>query len=350
MSKLISLNELEGGEVLAADVMNEDYQILLSAGTSLKPEYVEKLRELDVAWVRIESEETEEFTILKKEVKESCLNKVKDVLAHHTYNNNSELMEINLAAEEVIQNILEDEQAVETVYEIKERTPDIYEHSLNVCSMAILTGIKLELSRDVINDIGTASLLHDLGLRYITVNYINTDISSLNEKEQEEYRKHTVYGYTAVLHEQWISERAKRILLFHHEKKGGIGYPLHANDIPIECQVLGICETFDELICGIGYVPVKVPEAIEFIRAVKGNLFDEKVTDAFFQFIAAYPVNSVIELSDGSQGIVVSQNKGFPERPVVRLTKDCYGNDCSVETIVDLVKVQNVVIECVLEK
>lgn len=350
MSKLVSINELEGGEVLAADVITDDYQVLLSVGTTLKMDYIEKLKELDVVQVRIETEESEESVILREEVKESCLNKVKDVLGRHTYNNNSELMEINSAAEDVIQNILEDEQAVEAVYEIKERTPDIYEHSLTVCSMAILTGLKLGLSRDVIHDIGTASLLHDLGLRYIIVNYINTDISSLNEKEQEEYRKHTVYGYTAVLHEQWISERAKRILLFHHEKKGGMGYPLHATDIPVECQVLGICETFDELICGIGFVPLKVPEAIEFIKAIKGNLFDETVTEAFFQFIAAYPVNTIIKLSDGSEGIVVKQNKGFPERPVVRLTKDTSGNTCDTETIVDLVKIHNVVIDSIIEK
>ncbi|MBQ7065223.1 MAG: HD domain-containing protein [Lachnospiraceae bacterium] len=348
MSKLVSINELEGGEVLAADVITNDYQVLLSVGTILKLDYVEKLKELDIDQVRIQTENSEECAILKEEVKETCLNKVKDVLGRHTYNNNSELMEINSAAEDVIQNILEDEQAVEAVYEIKERTPDIYEHSLTVCSMAILTGLRLGLSRDVINDIGTASLLHDLGLRYITVNYINTDISSLNEKEQEEYRKHTVYGYTAVLHEQWISERAKRILLFHHEKKGGLGYPLHATDIPVECQVLGICETFDELICGIGYVAHKVPEAIEFIKATKGNLFDEEVTNAFFQFIAAYPFNTLIKLSDGSEGIVIKQNKGFPERPVIKLTKDSSGNTCNTETIVDLVKVHNVVIECIL--
>lgn len=352
MAKLVNINGLEGGETLAADIITDDYKVLLSAGTILKTEYIEKLKELDIFQVKIETEElnTEESIILREEVKESCLNRVKDVLGRHTYNNNSELMEINSAAEEVIQNILDDEDAIEAVYEIKERTPDIYEHSLTVCSMAILTGLKLGLSRDVIHDIGTASLLHDLGLRYITVNYSNTDISSLSEKEQEEYRKHTVYGYTAVLHEQWISERAKKILLFHHEKKGGMGYPLHATEVPIECQVLGICETFDELICGIGFIPLKVPEAIEFIKAIKGSLFDDKVTDAFFQFIAAYPINTLVKLSDGSEGIVIKQNKGFPERPVIRLTKDKSGNTCKAQMILDLIKVHNVVIDCVLEK
>ena len=41
MSKLVSINELEGGEVLAADVMTDDYQVLLSVGTTLKTDYIE---------------------------------------------------------------------------------------------------------------------------------------------------------------------------------------------------------------------------------------------------------------------------------------------------------------------
>lgn len=352
MARLINIDELKGGEILAVDVMTDDFTVLLAADTSMKKEYIEKLKELGIFKVKIQTEESEEerSAILKEEVKEVCLNRVRDVLGRHTYNNNSELMEINSTAEDVIQNILNDEQTVEAVYEIKERTPDIYEHSLAVCSMAILTGIKLGLSKDVIHDIGIASLLHDLGLRYITMDYFNLDISTLSENYQEEYRKHTVYGYTAVIREQWISERAKRILLFHHEKKGGMGYPLHAMEIPVECQVLGICETFDELICGIGCVPIKVPEAIEYIKSIKGQLFDVEVTEAFFQFIAAYPIDTVVKLSDGTEGIVISQNKGFPERPVLRLIKEKDGNTCKTEVIVDLIKVHNVVIESIIEK
>lgn len=352
MARLINIDELKGGEILAVDVMTDDFTVLLAADTSMKREYIEKLKELGIFKVKIQTEESEEerSAILKEEVKEVCLNRVRDVLGRHTYNNNSELMEINSTAEDVIQNILNDEQTVEAVYEIKERTPDIYEHSLTVCSMAILTGIKLGLSEDVIHDIGIASLLHDLGLRYLTMDYFNLDISTLSENDQEEYRKHTVYGYTAVIHEQWISERAKRILLFHHEKKGGGGYPLHATEIPVECQVLGICETFDELICGIGCVSIKVPEAIEYIKSIKGQLFDAEVTEAFFQFIAAYPIDTVVKLSDGTEGIVISQNKGFPERPVLRLIKEKDGNTCKTKMIVDLIKVHNVVIESIIEK
>lgn len=352
MAKLINIDELKGGEILAVDVITDDFKVLLSANTSLKEEYIEKLKELGISQVKIQTKEleNEHSLILKEEVKQVCLNRVRDVLGRHTYSNNSELMEINSTAEDVIQNILSDEQAVEKVYEIKERTPDIYEHSLTVCSMAILTGIKLNLSKDVIHDIGIASLLHDLGLRYITINYFNTDMSALNERDQEEYRKHTVYGYTAVLHEQWISERAKRILLFHHEKKGGLGYPLHATEIPIECQVLGVCETFDELICGIGCIPLKVPEAIEFIKSMKGQLFDAEVIEAFFQFIAAYPMDTIVKLSDNTIGIVISQNKGFPERPVLRLVRDKDGNTCKTEIIVDLIKIHNVVIESTIDE
>ena len=45
--RLCKVNDLKGTEVLAKDAMTLEYKILLSAGTLLKPEYIEKLKELN---------------------------------------------------------------------------------------------------------------------------------------------------------------------------------------------------------------------------------------------------------------------------------------------------------------
>ena len=145
-----------------------------------------------------------------------------------------------------------------------------------------MTSLKLELAQKIIHDIGVACLLHDLGLRYITVDYVNKNISELSDADLLEYKKHTIYGYSALKNETWMSELSKSIVLYHHECIDGSGYPLRAKDNPLEVRIVNICEKFDEMICGIGCRRVKVFEAIRHLKENRNILYDGRVVDAFY--------------------------------------------------------------------
>jgi len=350
--KIVSVNELKGGEILEKPILTQECQILIGKGTTIKKSYIRIFKELNIKEVTIKETNYPEYEskiILKKEVKNDCLKKVKDILERHTYNNNDDLVEINIAAEEVIENILENEKVSEKIFEIKERSADLYEHSVSVCSLATLVSLKIGLSKDNVYEIGVASLLHDIGLRYMTVPYENQDIMKLNKNDIEEYRKHTVYGYTAVQNETWISEKIKQMILFHHERIDGSGYPLHTNEISIESQILGVCEFLDEQLCGIGCVRTKVHEAIQYLQALKGTAFDDKIVDSILTFMAVYPVGTTVKLSDNTIGIVVKQSEHFTDRPVLQILIDKNGNPKEEKTLLDLTKIHNVVIDSVLE-
>ena len=263
--KLCRVENLKGGEILSKDVMTSDVRVLLSEGTELRPEYIDKINRLGITEVYIKEEEkilTQEVVILKSETEGFFKDRVKSILEKHTYSKNDELMELSQTADHIITNILEEEEVVEKIYDIKERSCDIYEHSISICSLATLTALKLKLSKEKVHDIGVACLLHDLGLRYLTIEYADQDISTLSKIELAEYMKHPVYGYSALKDENWISNAVKNIILYHHERLDGTGYPLKAKEIPFETQIVNICDTFDEMICGIGCKRIKVYEAV----------------------------------------------------------------------------------------
>ena len=184
---------------------------------------------------------------------------------------------------------------------------------------------------------------------YITFDYNGKDINKLSKKEQEEYKKHTVYGYSAVENEDWISNNVKKMILAHHERLGGTGYPLHEKQLPIPYQILSLCETFDEMLCGVGSMRYKVYEAIEYVKVQKDRAFDRRVVDALLQFAAVYPTGTRVKLSDGTQAIVISQNASFPDRPNVRLIFDQNGNEIKNERIVNMIQTLNLVITEVLD-
>lgn len=223
------VSKLTGLEVLAQPVMTEDYQVILSEGTLLKHAYIEKLKELGIEEVVIESEledMNERIPILKDEIIDNFRDKVQTIMEKHMYHHNQDLEKLSQTADGIISNILEEEHVVEKIYDIKERSADVYEHSISVCSLATLTALKLGLEHDKIHDLATASLLHDLGLRYLTIHYENQDVKQLSPVELKEYIKHPVYGYSALQHENWISEQTKQMILYHHERLDGSGFPL----------------------------------------------------------------------------------------------------------------------------
>lgn len=393
--KLVTVEDLREGDIIASDVLLEDYTVVLSKGTVIKTQYIDKLRELEVFTVYIEerqekeegkpqpkppvaakkTEETppapapaptpkapapqtptqqkrlsmEKVTILRDDVEEQVKNKIKDILEMHIYQQTEGLQKIAETAQNIITDILEEEEVVEKVYDVRERSADIYEHSLQVCTIATLIALKLGMNKKQVYDISVGSLIHDLGLRYLVVRYEDQDINLLPAKDQEEYKKHPIYAYTAVKNELWLSDNAKDIILNHHERKDKSGYPLGTDLVSRMTQIVGVCDEFDELICGVGKARVRVHEAINNIRNYSGIWYDSDIVSAFLQLIAVYPVGSRVKTNKGELGIVMRQNPHFPERPVLRIIEDKYGQAIHAEIIVDLIKDTSVVIQQVVK-
>lgn len=348
---LKKLHELSGEEILARDIMNKDYQIILPQGAVIRKDYIHKLDELGFTEVYIaeQNDEPQEIAILKSDIEESIKATVRDILEHHTYHNNRELSELSEAADNIISNILEEKQVVEKVFDLRERSADLYEHSISVCSLAILTALKLDVDIRKIHDIGVGCLLHDIGMRYMTVDYINRDVGTMNRQEQAEYKKHPVYGYSALKDETWISELSKSVILQHHERLDSSGFPLRTGEIPLECRIVNVCDAFDEMICGIACRRVKVYEAVEYLKSYKNTLFDGRIVDIFLGFAAVYPAGTQVLTNEGELAMVLSQNQEFPDRPVIRILKDKDGNQVKGEVIKDLVKIHNIFIERALD-
>lgn len=348
--KLLKLDQIKGEETLARSIMTDDFHELLSEGAKLKPEYIPKLQDLGISEVYIHDEKvsTQTLEILKKEVNIKCKEKVRDLISRHTYNAGKDMEEICNTADNIITNILEEENVVEQIYDIKERSADIYEHSINTCTLATMVSLKLQMPKEKVHDIGVGCLLHDLGLRYVTVDFDNQSIEELEPKVAEEYKKHPIYAYSALKGEEWLSKSSKEIILCHHERLDGSGYPLHARNLSWEIRIAAVCDFFDEQICGIGCYRMKVYEVVEYLKSYKGIYFDEKVVDALLEFTAVYPSGSKVLTSEGDIAIVIKQNKHFPERPVIQIVETKDGKILDNPEVKDLLEYTNLVIEKVM--
>lgn len=348
--KLCPINEIKENDILARDVMADSYNVFLFKNTILNKKYIEKLKQLGIPYVYIQDNiPQEEIAILKKEVEEKSRYLVREIIQKKTYNTGNELIQLSNAADEIISNILEEDEVIENIYDIKERSADIYTHSISICVLSTLVALHLGLEKERVHDIGVSCLLHDIGLKYLLIDYEDQDIELLNQKELIEYKKHPVYGYTALKNENWISKKSKEMILCHHERIDGSGYPLHATNISLDTKIINVCDTFDEYICGIGRRKMKIHEAVEFMKSNANIIYDKKIVDTLLKFTAVYPCGTKVRTNEGDLCVVIKQNKNFPERPILQILEKKNGRQSEEDEIIDLLKINNIIIDEVLE-
>jgi HD-GYP domain-containing protein (c-di-GMP phosphodiesterase class II) len=219
-----------------------------------------------------------------------------------------------------------------------------------VASLSILIALKMNLSKWEVYDIGVGSLLHDMGLRYLSVPYQDVDVYEQFDPESLfEYKKHTLYGFSSVEKETWMSNESKKIILFHHERLDHSGYPFKQIVMPLSVRIVAIADAFDDILCGIGVKRGNVRQALDFIRNGRDRLFEGRIVDYFLEFIAAYPVGTVVITNKGDEAVVMEQNDHFTDRPKIELIKDKTGKPYGREILIDLMEEDEIFIESVKE-
>ncbi len=341
-----------GGEYLAKPVKLTDNQTLFYEGTCLYMKHIEALVSAGISEVEIfepTALSPKEKKVIKEKLKSECSRKIQDVMERYvTYDSGIE--EISDTANEIVEDMFSRDEVVDRVYDIRERSGDLYEHSVMVASLSILTALKMNLSKWEVYDIGVGSLLHDMGLRYLSVPYQDVDVFEEYDPESLfEYKKHTLYGFSSVEKETWMSNESKKIVLFHHERLDRSGFPFKHIVMPIGVRIVAIADAFDDILCGIGVKRGNVRQALEYIRNGRDKLFEGRIVDYFLEFIAAYPVGTTVVTNKGDEAIVIEQNEHFTDRPKIKLIKDRYGKPYEEEKMIDLLEEDDITIEYVKE-
>lgn len=154
-------------------------------------------------------------------------------------------------------------------------------HSLRVASLSCALGRHLGLSPAKLQTLRVASILHDIGKLAIPASIL-TKRGLLTRKEREIVEAHPLEGSRIV---SGLSgyEEVSRIILGHHERIDGRGYPegLSGPDIPFMARIVAVADTFDAITSDRSYHAVSGrDEALESIKAERGDKFDARIVEA----------------------------------------------------------------------
>ncbi|MDK9694328.1 MAG: HD domain-containing protein [Sulfurimonas sp.] len=121
-------------------------------------------------------------------------------------------------------------------------------HSLHVAIYALVLGNQLQYTEEQLLQLGTAGLLHDVGLKKIDHSVI-TKAAKLSEAENKSVQKHPQYSVEIIeqnkIHDPYILDA----VMHHHERYDGSGYPNNLTKVEISdfASILAICDVFDAL-------------------------------------------------------------------------------------------------------
>jgi HD-GYP domain-containing protein (c-di-GMP phosphodiesterase class II) len=143
------------------------------------------------------------------------------------------------------------------------------------------------------------------------------------------YRTHPRMGFDVLRQVgRALGAPSKIVTLHHHERWDGQGFPsgLKGGEIHEFAQIAAIVNAYDNLTHQIfDGEPTPPNEAIEFLMAAGGTLFNPEMVEVFIKMLVPYPLGSTVYLSNGSAGFVAGVDRMVPLRPIVRIIVEASG-------------------------
>ena len=223
------------------------------------------------------------------------------------------------------------------------KTSDEYtfKHSVDVATMSMILAKQQGLSQKQIYEIGVAGLLHDIGKTKISLDILNKP-ARLTDEEFAVMKQHPVFGYRMIKDRDEFSNEICMAVLQHHEKMNSKGYPVGfpSDKITQYARILTIADIYDALVTERPYKSAfSQREAVEMIMSMTGEL-DLTAMKNFLESMILYPVDSIVELSNGEKAKVVKNNPHYILRPTVVGIKSGRVYDLSMD-----IKCANIIIK-----
>ncbi len=319
----LPVSYLAPGMKLSRPVYGQRGQMLLNRGMELTTSYIRGLKEHRVLAVAVEGiidlDYTEAVEILEESI---CVEAMGSIQSWVETNRKQEgFARIYECVGAIVSEILAGKIPLVGLAEISAADVYTFAHSIDVCALSVYMGIHYGYKKDSLLMLGIGSILHDLGKTKLSPEILNKP-GRLTEEEFREVQNHPRWGYEMLTEDAsvQISDRALEIVLSHHERYNGSGYPrgLRGDEISVMAGICALSDVYNALTVERVYRKAfPSNEAYEMIMSY-GNLnVRYNLVKLFSKCVYPYPIETPVLLSNGSVGLVVGNNRNLPLRPVI---------------------------------
>ncbi|MGC8963997.1 MAG: HD-GYP domain-containing protein [Brevinematia bacterium] len=331
---------LKPGMVLSGDLFSKDGVFIWPAKKPITQNLINELNARKVKELYYTKQVSKDLSETKpamfsEEIKKEAKVVVENVLNQLKEDKKIEIKEVKELIEKIFREMIQKlGKAVLNLSVVKNYDEYTYTHSLNVTILSMFFSKFLGASDFVIKEIGTGALLHDIGKVKVPTSILYKP-GELTEEEFNIMKKHPIIGYFAIKDEPTVSTYAKKIVLFHHERFDGNGYPLGVkfDRIGRYPQIVSLADVFDALTSERPYKPgISIPQALNFIMKKSGIYFEPILAQRFiiemsklYGLPSPYAVGSFVLLNTGEKGIIIQKSSEYTMKPTVLIIENSLG-------------------------
>ena len=361
--RLVPIECIRENSLLGKDIYSCDGRCLLRAGIVLTSDILIKVKEFKIFSLYIidEYSSAEIEDIIKPELRQKSISVIKETfsdieriasvhkfekrkISEYTNEEQKYFNSINEIAEEILENVLSNNNILLSLVDIKSMDNYTYAHSVNVAVISIILGISLNLPKKNLIYLCIGALIHDIGKSFIPKEVLQKP-GKLTAEEFEVMKCHSKYGYDFLKNSFNLSSHIKLVVLQHHERFDGLGYPngVIGDRINYLARIVSIADVYDALTSDRPYKRAMCPsDALEYLMSNAGTLFDYDIVNIFCKIVIPFPQGTIVSLSNGDIGIVEETLPNFPLRPIVKIIKSERPNE--IGSKINLIDTLSVVI------
>jgi len=317
MIRFVRTCHIQEGDMLALPVESASGTILLAPGVELNAYYVERLESMGFFEVYVtdgDIPDLNEYQIVSPETRRLMLSLSRRVYDGFQKTSHRKVFsfresELERAMERLLAEVKKNRRKVVGFADVKSVDEYIYHHAVNVSIYALLVGLELKYTHDMLIDLGIGAMLLDVG-KMLMSRYLLEKKEFYTSEEYGEMKEHTSRGFDFLSGNR--SLKASVITLQHHERIDGSGYPrgLTGDRIHNYAKIVGIADVYDALTSNTTFRKRILPcKAVEYLQNEGRDQFDPLLLKHFTSHIALYPIGVQVELSNGAEGVVTGYAK-----------------------------------------
>jgi HD-GYP domain-containing protein (c-di-GMP phosphodiesterase class II) len=241
--------------------------------------------------------------------------------------------EVNVAAvigvvENILDSLVRNPDTLPSLTQLKSHDEYTFSHSVNVGILVVAFGRHHGLAPDALLRLGVGGLLHDIGKVRVPLSILNKP-GRYTKDEYAVMKRHPETGGEILYRTPGIAEDSIHPVVEHHERGDGTGYPYNKtlakmNPFGLIAQ---LADVYDAMTSERVYHKERPPyEVLRYLyaRGQTGH-FDLSMVQKFIQCVGIYPVGSLVELSTGESGLVMSVNRDWLLAPRVLIIQSRHG-------------------------
>ena len=221
----------------------------------------------------------------------------------------------------MIESVMRNPDALVPLARLKQMDTYATEHAVATAALIIALGRQQGLGEPELEKLALGALIKDIGHAAIDAKLI-AKTGSLSRAEYSLMQSHVEEGLAVLEATAKLPELSVAVLLEHHERFDGSGYPYHTagENISAAGRMAAIVDSYDAMTSQRPYRPAISPSmALAQLYDERGNQFDPALVAAFVRTVGIYPVGTLVLLESGHLAVVDEIHHDNSLTPVVRV-------------------------------